>query len=108
MMADVSKIEIQGEDTVISLRISPEEYRLLRNRTTDLVLLPADHKTLNLSLTTGKLGNSNRIMLPKKVLERESIAEPDKKVASRIFRVNGEALLLIKLRKHEAIPRFSE
>jgi len=59
-------------------------------------------------LTTGKLGNSNRIMLPKKVLKKHAI-ELKGKVPAKIFDVNGRKFLLIKLEEIKiGIPKFKE
>jgi hypothetical protein len=92
----------------VSLRISSSEYELLKNSRYNLVLLPSDSGVLNNVLTTGKLGNSNRIMIPKKMLEREK-ASMEKKVPSRVFRINGSVFLLIKLSEAgTGIPIFEE
>ncbi|MCK4714767.1 MAG: hypothetical protein KAT35_04275, partial [Candidatus Aenigmarchaeota archaeon] len=57
--------------------------------------------------TTGKLGNSNRIMMPKKVLQLFKIDELDKKVPAMLFRNAGSVYLLLKLKKSMlGIPLF--
>ncbi len=106
-MAEIKSIEIRNNKTFVSLMLSKDEYTLLKNRTSDLLLLPADLNTLSRRLTSGKLGNSNRIMVPKKMLERENIKGLDKKLPAQIFQMDDEIFLLIKLRSSETgIPKF--
>ena len=68
-----------------------------------------DTESLNEKLTTGKLGNSNRIMLPNKILKKYGIKKLSKKVPSKIFEYNGNKLLVIKLEESKiGIPVFEE
>jgi len=108
-MAEVRSIKVMDDGVLINLELNMEEYSVLGQKTKDILLLPGGHDTLSHRLTTGKLGNSNRIMLPKKMLEAVNVSEPDKKVPSNIFRINGEAYLLIKVKSSdEGIPKFSD
>ncbi len=108
-MAEIKSIDIKNKKKTVTLEISDEEYSLLSNNTQNPIVLPADRDSLNKTLTTGKLGNSNRIMLPKKILEREGISHIDKKVPAQIFKTGGDAFLLIKIKKSDiGIPKFSE
>ncbi len=108
-MAELRNVDIQGSDIIVNMRITRDEYNLLGQRTGDIALIPAGDRELDHTLTSGKLGNSNRIMLPKKLLNMEGIVHLEKKLASRFFRVNGSVYLLIRLRESDVgIPMFME
>ncbi len=108
-MAEVKSIQMLDGKFELTLTICPEEYRLLKNHTNDIVVLPSGKESLVHPLTTGKLGNSNRIMLPKKMLEAFRVTELDKKAQSCIFNVGDEALLLIKIKSSTmGMPKFME
>lgn len=107
-MADIQSINMGDHEIIVNLRISNSEYELLKNNRYDLVLLPSDFGSLGNTLTTGRLGNSNRIMIPKKMLAREKIGL-QKKVPSRVFKINDSAFLLIKLDESSmGIPVFGD
>jgi len=107
-MASVKNIDLNGGRVVLTMTTSPEEYRLLESYTTDILLLPGSGEFLQERLTTGKLGNGNRIMVPNKLLERHEIGELKKKVPARLFDLNGEKYLLLKLEESSLIPEFKE
>ena len=108
-MAEIRSIDMKNNEIIINLRISRQEYDILKQNTDNLILLPSDRDTLNQTLTTGKLGNSNRLMLPKKLLDKEGVKILHKKVPARMFKTNGEILLLVKLEEfREGIPMFKE
>ena len=108
-MADISSIDVKKNHISVNLRISKPEFELVSNSTSNLLLIPTTADFLNHSLTTGKLGNSNRIMLPKKILEKFEIKEMEKKVPARTFRLDDEIFLVIKLKKSTfGIPAFKE
>jgi len=108
-MAEIRNIEMQSGGIEMKLSISAEEYRILEHHLTDLLVVPCGKDTLTHSLTTGKLGNSNRVMLPKKMLEYFKIDVLEKKVSSNIFVLNDSAFLLIKLKESDfGIPKFRE
>ena len=67
-MADIDSIDMKNDKIIVNLKLTKEEYRLLKQSTKKLLLLPSEMSILSESLTTGKLGNSNRIMLPSKIL----------------------------------------
>ena len=107
-MADIQSINMGDHEISVNLKVSSSEYELLKNSRYNLVLLPSDSNVLSNVLTTGKLGNSNRIMIPKKMLEREGV-NMEKKVPSRIFKINETVFLLIKLNGSGiGIPMFEE
>ena len=108
-MAEIKSIDIHDGDIEVVLSINRSEYTLLKHQTTDLLILPRGRDMLVHHLTTGKLGNSNRVMLPKKVLAKFNINHIDKKVASNIFILDGDAFLLIKIKKSNlGVPKFKE
>ena len=109
-MSVIRSIDMSKDSEVqITLTMSKEEFSLLKQKTDGLLLLPSDAVSLNKKLTTGKLGNSNRIMLPKKLLTSLEIPDPVKKVDSNIFRVDGDVFLLIKLNEaKQGVPVFGE
>ena len=108
-MADIQNINMRTGDIIVELRISNEEYELLKLKNRNLLLVPTDSEVLNIALTTGKLGNSNRIMLPKRVLEEHRIAHLRKKVPAKVFEVDGDKYLVIQLVKSKVgIPEFEE
>jgi len=108
-MAEIKTIDMQNGGIEIKLSISKSEYNNLKNHTKDILILPRGEDSLTYELTTGKLGNSNRIMVPKKMLEAFKVHEMEKKAHSNIFIVDGDAFLLAKIRKSEiGIPKFRE
>jgi hypothetical protein len=107
-MADIRSINMGDHEIIVDLKISNSEYELLKNNRYDLVLLPSDFGSLCNTLTTGRLGNSNRIMIPKKMLAKERV-ELQKRVPSRVFKINDTTYLLIKLNESsKGIPVFDD
>ena len=108
-MAEIKSIRMQDGKVEISLSISRDEYRILNHQTSDLIVFPCGKEELTYMLTTGKLGNSNRIMVPKKYLQSSHVKGLDKKVPSKIFIIDGDAYLLIKIKRSElGMPKFEE
>jgi len=108
-MSEIKSIDVQEGKMDIKLSITQNEYKILQHHTEDILVLPSGRDSLVNSLTTGKLGNSNRIMVPKKLLELHNIRELDKKVPSGVFVVDGDAFLLIKIKKSGlGMPKFGE
>jgi|SRR3989344_3925137 len=96
-MAKVHNMRVKNDKILVTFEISDEEYRLIRPRSKRVVILPVD--ALDDTLTTGRLGNSNRIMLPTKILSRYKINELVKKAPSRIFETFEGKYLIIELEK---------
>lgn len=106
-MAEIKSINVQTDGISVSLKITEEEYSLLKSPRGDMLLLPADSVALEESLTTGRLGNGNRIMLPNKVLSKYNVKKLYKKVPAKIFAVSGGRFLLIKLEdERPGVPSF--
>jgi len=108
-MAEIRSIDMRKGNIVVNLNISKNEYELFSQETKNLLLLPTNSNILDKPLTTGKLGNSNRIMLPKKILDKYEITDLVKKVPAKTFKIDDEVFLLIKLKKSNfGIPMFKE
>ena len=108
-MAEIKTIDMNNSKIEVKLSVNQDEYKILKHHMTDIVILPCGSESLTHRLTTGKLGNSNRIMLPKKIMESFGVKSLDKKVPANIFIIDDDAYLLIKIKKSEfGIPRFEE
>ena len=108
-MAELKSIDMHDGGIEIRLSINKDEYKILKHHLTDLIIIPCGKEALARELTTGKLGNSNRMMIPKKMLESFKIKELDKKVPSNIFILDGNAFLLAKISRCKlGIPNFAE
>ncbi|MFH0956335.1 MAG: hypothetical protein V1813_00575, partial [Candidatus Aenigmatarchaeota archaeon] len=105
-MAEIKSVDMNGGQIQLKLSVSQEEYKILRYHTSDILVLPGGRDTMKYLLTTGKLGNSNRIMLPKKIMEAFEISTLDKKVPMSVFIIDDNAYLLIRIKKSEfGIPK---
>jgi hypothetical protein len=98
-MADIDSIDMKNDKILVNLKLTKDEYKLLKQSTKRLLLLPTESNILDELLTTGKLGNSNRIMLPNKILHRHNVTKLLKRVPSRVFDLDDEKFLLIKLQE---------
>ena len=108
-MSDIELIEMKGNNVLVRLKMDKDEYGMLNQSTKNLLLLPTDMNILGDSLTTGKLGNSNRIMLPNKILKRHEVTNLLKNAPARVFDVDNQKFLLIKIQDHQiAKPNFGE
>ncbi|MFH0929306.1 MAG: hypothetical protein V1818_03050 [Candidatus Aenigmatarchaeota archaeon] len=97
-MANIDSMDMKNDKILVKLELTKKEYGLLKQSTKKLLLLPTEMSILSESLTTGKLGNSNRIMLPNKILKRHDISLI-KKAPSQVFDLGDEKFLLIKLQE---------
>ena len=108
-MADIDSIDMKNDKILVSLKLTKDEYKLLKQSTKGLLLLPTEPSILNELLTTGKLGNSNRIMLPNKILRKHNITKLLKRVPAQVFDVYDEKFLLLKLQESKiGKPVFGE
>ncbi len=103
-MASIESIDFKNNKTLLTLKISKEEYKLF-NGEKDLLVFPV--ASLDTTLVTGTLGNSNRIMLPNKVLRRNDVESLSKRVLSKIVKIKNGKYLIIQLEESEDIPRFT-
>lgn len=108
-MARIQTIDMKRDGILVTLKISEKEYEFLKPKSKNFLIIPSDNDALDETLTTGKLGNSNRIMLPNKILKKYEIKKLLKKVSSRIFESNGNKFLVIRLEGADiGIPVFEE
>ena len=107
-MARIKTIDIDNENEIgVYININKEEYDLLRQSTENIILIP--QSSLRKSLTAGKLGNSNRIMLPKKIVRSFGVEDLDRKVPAAIFRLEDRLFLLAEIKNMEkGVPQFKE
>ena len=109
-MADIESIDIVDNKISIKMSLSMSEYEIIGKTTKNMAVLPINEKSLNQKLTTGKLGNSNRVMIPKKFLEKSNIKDLLKNVDAGLFKINGIEVLVIKLSNKDKIeiPSFED
>ncbi len=107
-MASIKYIDFDADGITVTLNATTEEYKMLKTYTNNLVILPTEDDAMELRLTAGKLGNGNRIMVPNKLLKRHNIPALRKKCPAKVFDINQEKYLLIKLEKSELIPEFEK
>ncbi len=105
-MARLKHIDMDGNRITLVLEISHIEYKLIGSKE-EMLVVPKDDSFLSEELTTGKIGNGNRIMVPNKLLKSYEFKLP-KKVPARIFDAQDEKYLLIRLKKSSLIPEFEE
>lgn len=107
-MANIKSLEF-GDETLVKLNISEREYDFLKLSERNLVILPVESEILDEVLTTGRLGNGNRIMLPTKLLRAHDIKKLLKNVPAKIFELDSGKFLLIRLEESKpGVPVFKE
>lgn len=107
-MAQLKKVNIKGNAHYAEFKLSDEEYASLQE-VKNVLIIPLNPKTFKEELTTGRLGTSFRIMLPKRTLERNEIYELPKKALSKFFKIGEQKFLLTCLNKSPLnIPKFPE
>ena len=103
-MALIRSVNIEDGEIILNLSITEEEYKLISGLK-EVILVSEEFED---ELTTGRLGNSNRIMLPKKILKKHEV-ELKGKVPAKIFEVGNKKFLLVKLEERkEGVPEFRE
>lgn len=107
-MASVVSVDVKDTNNILlNLRISKKEYELLAPATKAIMVISSELFTE--SLTTGRLGHSNRIMLPKKILKKHGVKILPKKVPAEIFDfVDSKFLVISLVDKKVGVPRFGE
>ena len=107
-MATLKSLEFKDE-IIATFSITEKEYDLLKQSGENLVILPTGVDVLNETLTTGRLGNGNRIMLPAKILRAHNVGALIKKAPAKIFEVDDSIFLLIKLEDNRpGVPVFGK
>ena len=107
-MARIKNIDINEGEMTLVMTISEKEYNLIGAQIDGLVVVPTDENFLERILITGKIGNGNRIMVPNMFLKKHGISKLQKRVPSRLFELNNEKYLFIKLEGSSLIPEFEE
>ncbi|RKZ28301.1 hypothetical protein DRQ26_01380 [bacterium] len=103
-MAIIRSVKMENGEIILSLSITDEEYKFISGAKEVIIAT----ENFDEFLTTGKLGNSNRIMLPKKILKKHGI-ELRGKVPAIILKEGGRKFLLIKIdEKKKGVPKFEE
>lgn len=103
-MALIRSVNIEDGEIILNLSITEEEYKLISGLK-EVILVSEEFED---KLTTGRLGNSNRIMVPKKMLKKHEV-ELKGKVPAKIFEVGNKKFLLVKLEERkEGVPEFRE
>ncbi len=106
-MGLLKRIEWEDRDILLTLRLTKKEYENINSDTKEFIVMPADN--FDRVLTTGKLGNGNRIMVPSKFLKNNNIAFLKKNVRSSIVDVEERKFLVIELdNKRTGVPVFGE
>jgi hypothetical protein len=104
-MANLSSVKFKENKVSVRLEISKDEYKAF-NGEKDMLILPVS--AFDISLVTGSLGNSNRIMLPNKVMKRYEIETLVKNAPSKIVDTKKGKYLVIKLEGSSLVPEFKE
>ena len=106
-MAEIRSVNVKKDELFLNLKVSSEEYEFLKQTTSEIALIPTGQRFMSQPLTTGKLGNSTRLMLPKKSLDRLEVKKMDRKVPGRIFKIEGNVYLLARISgKRKGVPVF--
>jgi len=103
-MANLLNIDLKKNTALVTLELTEEEYHNIKSQR-NLLVVPIN--ALSDFLTTGRLGNSNRVMLPNKILKKGGIETLRKKVPSNIFKTKNGKFLVIQLEGYALeIPEF--
>jgi len=106
-MSILRKVELNDKDVIITLCLTKEEYNVIKPNSKEFLTLPLE--AFERILTTGRLGNGNRIMVPTKYLKVNNIDILRKNVPSAIFDLGNKKFLLIELEnKDPGVPVFKE
>jgi len=109
LMTRILNVDLSMGRKVVQLELSDAEYELIAPQTDNLLLLPTDLVHMPEKLSTGDLGNSNRIMVPHGLLRRYDVPPLRElgKVRGAIFKTAMGTYLLADLTSHRAgVPRF--
>jgi len=104
-MSMLRKMEWENNDILITLKLTKKEYEAVKSDVKEFIILPAEG--LYRTLTTGRLGNGNRIMVPTKFLKKHEVDVLRKKVQGNIIDTGERKFLVIELEnKRVGIPVF--
>ena len=103
-MAGLINVDFRMDKILVTLEVTSDEHQLIKYHR-EMLIVPTN--ALNDTLTTGKLGNSNRIMLPNKIMKKNSVESLKKKVPSTIVKARNGKYLVIQLEGPRTdIPEF--
>lgn len=106
-MANIVSMNVRDRNIFVELKISEEEYNMLQSVSYDVLMVPTDPQVLSDTLTTGTLGNSHRIMLPKKILKKFNIKEVTHRVPCSVFDFNDSKYLVLRIEDNKpGVPKF--
>ena len=108
-MATLKKVELEDGGFTTTFHISKAEYELFRHGNKHFLLVPLG--AMHNQLTIGTLGNSYRLMLPKKFLREHGIAEDElpKKADASVFTIGDEKFLAARIARSKAgAPKFED
>ena len=96
-MAKLRGIELDDGTYTVSFRVSKKEYEMFKRGDSHFLLVPLTG--FRDKLTIGTLGNSYRIMLPKKFLKENKIPEEDlpRKADAGVFSIGEERFLAVRI-----------
>lgn len=81
----------------MKLSLSREEYDRVKRNNRHFILLPIGGEALGDSLTVSKIGNSHHILLPKKLLRKYNVEEPEKKAGTTVVDYGKDKYLVVRL-----------
>lgn len=88
-MSQVKSVEFEGDRMNITLTLTKDEYDRLETQHRNLIILPLNNGFFERKLTTGKMGKSNRIMLPEMFLKGHRITKLVRESPSKLFEIDG-------------------
>lgn len=106
-MSLLRKIQLDKDDVFITLKLTKKEYEIIAPEVREFIVIPTNK--LDKTLTTGKIGNGNRIMIPNNLLKKHDMKVLKKHVQSRIIDLDDKKFLIIELEKKKlGVPVFGE
>jgi len=105
LMAKILNVDLSMGKKILKVELTDQEYELIAPQTDNLLLLPTDAAHIPQMLSTGDLGNSNRIMVPHGLLRRHGVPPLRElgKVPAAIFNTGIGTYLLTDLTGQHAV-----
>ncbi len=107
-MANLRNISFKGDEIEIVLVVSKEEYHALAGDSRECLVLPVRGSSMPETLTSGKLGTGNRIMVPNKLLAKHGVDKLRKKLPAKLYDFEEGKFILIRLESPKLVPKFEE
>ena len=108
-MAKILNVDLSMGKKMLQVELTDLEYELIAPQTDNLLLLPTDATHMAETLSTGDLGNSNRIMVPHGLLRRFDVPPLRDlgRVPAAIFNTGTGTYLLVDLSgSRVGVPKF--